>query len=78
MDGANVVIHIDDEGPGIPQDKSERVFELAFSTKRDTDAVVGSGLPVSRMMVRGHGGDLRVGECATGTRIVIELPGVKD
>ncbi len=78
MDGANVVIHIDDEGPGIPQGMSERVFELAFSTKTDTDAVVGSGLPVARMMVRCHGGDLRVGERATGTRIVIELPKVKD
>jgi len=79
MDGANVVTHIDDEGPGIPQDLSERVFELAFSTKKDADAAgMGSGLPVARKMVRGHGGDLRLGERATGTRIVIELPGVKD
>ena len=79
MDGANVVTHIDDEGPGIPQDLSERVFELTFSTKKDPDAAgVGSGLPVARMIVRGHGGDLRVGECAAGTRIIIELPGIRD
>lgn len=79
MDGAKVVTHIDDEGPGIPQDLSERVFELAFSTKKDPDAAgVGSGLPVARMIVRGHGGNLRVGECAAGTRIIIELPGIRD
>lgn len=74
MDGTNVVIHIDDEGPGIPQDLVERVFELAFSTKGDPVAAAGSGLPVARMVVRRHGDDLRVGERDGGTRIVVELP----
>lgn len=77
-DGAKVVIHIDDDGPGIPQDTCERVFELAFSTKTDADTVTGSGLPVARMMLRGHGDDLRVGDRDRGTRIVMELPAIKD
>ncbi len=76
--GTNVIIHIDDEGPGIPQDLGERVFELGCSTKKDRDAAAGSGLPVARMIARGHGGDLRVEELATGTRMVVELPGIRD
>ena len=55
----------------------ERVFELGYSTKKDPDAaVVGTGLPVARMIVRGHGSDLCLGELAKGTRIVVELPWV--
>ena len=73
-DGDRVVIHIDDNGPGIAPDLSERVFELDYSTKEGGNADSGFGLPLARMIARCHGGDLRLGERDGGTRIVVELP----
>ena len=72
-DAGRVIVHIDDDGPGLPTGVCEdEIFGLAYSTKMD--AAAGSGLPVARAIARGHGGDLRLGERVAGTRMVLELP----
>lgn len=71
----SVTVCIEDNGPGLPPGVGEdRVFELAYSTKTEDAAACGSGLPVARMIARRHGGDLRLAQCARGTRMVLELP----
>jgi signal transduction histidine kinase len=56
-----IVVEIDDDGPGIPIDMQEAVFQPFFrlesSRNRDTGGV-GLGLSVARTIIRGHGGDI--------------------
>ncbi len=64
---------VEDNGPGIPADELEAVFEPFASTKGARGT--GLGLPVSRKTVREHGGDLHVeSEPGRSARFVISLP----
>ena len=60
-DGETLVIRILDEGPGIPEDMLERVFEpfyrLESSRSRDTGGT-GLGLSIARDVAQAHGGSL--------------------
>lgn len=55
------VVEISDDGPGIPDDDLERVFEPFYrrepSRSRQTGGI-GLGLAVVRSIARGHGGDV--------------------
>jgi signal transduction histidine kinase len=57
----HAVIEVRDEGPGIPGDDLERVFEPFFrgerSRNRDTGGI-GLGLASARAVARAHGGDV--------------------
>jgi len=63
------VIEIDDMGPGIPEDESERVFEPFYrgepSRNRETGGI-GLGLAVVRSVTRAHGGDVELTNRAEG------------
>jgi signal transduction histidine kinase len=62
-----------DNGVGIPDDELESIFQIFASTKGTRGT--GLGLPVSRKIVREHGGDIVVtSEIGRGSRFVIELP----
>jgi signal transduction histidine kinase len=58
-DGDALVILVADEGPGIPEDMLERVFEpfyrLESSRNRDTGGT-GLGLSIARDVMQAHGG----------------------
>jgi len=59
--GADLLVRIADNGPGIPEADLERVFEPFFrleeSRSRNTGGT-GLGLSIARMIVRAHGGDV--------------------
>lgn len=59
--GASAVVEIEDDGPGIPPEDVERVFEPFYrrepSRSRQTGGI-GLGLAVVRSIARGHGGDV--------------------
>jgi signal transduction histidine kinase len=73
-----VVISVEDEGPGIPADARERIFERfeRLGTGSTGQPGTGLGLYIVREIVRAHGGSVRAeeGECGRGTRMVVELP----
>jgi signal transduction histidine kinase len=61
QDGAAIVIRVVDEGPGIPADEIERVFEPFYrvesSRNRDSGGT-GLGLSIARDIAQSHGGSL--------------------
>ncbi len=71
--GGNVVLRIEDEGPGIPPEVQDQVFEPFFSTRaRGT----GLGLSISARIVRRLGGILTLERSSPGgTVFAVELPG---
>ena len=73
-----VLVHVDDEGPGIPLADMERVFEpfhrLETSRNRETGGT-GLGLPITRNILRAHGGDVTLSNRAGGgLRATMTLP----
>jgi signal transduction histidine kinase len=60
-DGSSLVVRVRDDGPGIPEDQLERVFEpfyrLESSRNRDTGGS-GLGLSIARDVIQAHGGSL--------------------
>lgn len=66
------VVAIDDDGPGIPPDARERVFELFWTSKRGG---TGLGLPLARRAIDRHGGELELlDRPGGGSRFVVHLP----
>ena len=75
-DGDMVLVRIEDNGPGIPRDVRERVFEPLFSTK---EAGTGLGLTISRRIVEAHRGELDIrGADGGGTCVEVRLPTIRD
>lgn len=64
-------IRVSDDGPGIPADMRERVFQPFFSTKEEG---TGLGLSIARRIVEEHGGWLELESGRAGTVFVITLP----
>ena len=68
---ACVVVH--DNGPGIPAEKVDDIFKPFVSTKGAKGT--GLGLPVSRKILREHGGDILVQtQLGKGSRFLLRLP----
>src|ERR1700736_4793543 len=77
-DGSALVIRVRDDGPGIPEDQLERVFEpfyrLESSRNRDTGGS-GLGLSIGRDVVQAHGGSLVLANLPVrGLEAVVTLP----
>ncbi|HTH18048.1 MAG TPA: ATP-binding protein [Magnetospirillum sp.] len=74
----DVVVTIDDDGPGIPESEFERVFapfvRLEASRNRATGGT-GLGLSIARAAVRAHGGDIVLANRPEGgLRVQVALP----
>jgi signal transduction histidine kinase len=68
----NIEFCIADNGPGIPADVMEKIFEPLFSTK---NFGVGLGLPTVRQILEQHGGSVTVeSEPGAGTRFRLVFP----
>lgn len=80
LDGTTdtVLIRIDDDGPGIPEELREEIFKpfqrLETSRSRETGGT-GLGLTVARTIIRAHGGDVTlVNRSEGGLRVEVRLP----
>ncbi len=68
----SATVSIVDNGPGIPEQDLERVFEPFYSTKEEG---TGLGLAIARQTVRAHGGEIAIeSEVGAGTSVRIKLP----
>jgi signal transduction histidine kinase/pSer/pThr/pTyr-binding forkhead associated (FHA) protein len=57
-DGENVVLRVFDNGPGIPEDMMDRIFDIFVSTKGERGT--GLGLAVVKKIVNEHAGEVTV------------------
>jgi signal transduction histidine kinase len=77
-DDAATRLEVSDDGPGIPADDLERVFERFYRSDRARSADAGGaglGLAIARWIVELHGGTIRAAHADPhGCRIIVELP----
>jgi signal transduction histidine kinase len=68
----SVIVTVADDGPGIPRDRHERIFQPYFSTK---EKGTGLGLSIVRNNAEMYGGSVSVeSEVGKGARFIVKLP----
>jgi two-component system sensor histidine kinase ChvG len=78
--GDEVRIRIDDEGPGVPAEAREAIFNRFHSVRPEGESFgrhSGLGLAIARAIVEGHGGEIDVqdrDDAPSGARFIIHLP----
>jgi len=74
----SVTVRIADNGPGLPADQLERVFEPFYrleASRNRSSGGTGLGLGIARNIVRAHGGELTLhNRAAGGLEAVLTLP----
>jgi len=78
-DNGAAVIHVDDDGPGIPEERREQIFDrfsrLDESRHRSNGEGAGLGLAIAKGIITRHQGTLTVDESPRGgARLTITLP----
>jgi signal transduction histidine kinase len=73
LDG-KIEVSVSDNGPGIPDEIKEKVFQPFFTTK-PTGEGTGLGLSLSYDIIKSHGGKIEVeSKVGKGTKFTILLP----
>jgi two-component system, OmpR family, sensor kinase len=79
MPRAGIAFIVEDDGPGIPDDQWERVFDRFHRTDAARDRASGGtglGLAIVRAIAEAHGGTVKAGAAqARGARFTLQLPG---
>jgi signal transduction histidine kinase len=65
---------VSDDGPGVPPDERERIFEGFVRLNGSSSAGTGLGLAIARAIARQHRGSITCDDCDTGARFTLELP----
>ena len=73
VDDGEVVVTVEDDGPGIPADVQSRLFEPFFTTK-PVGQGTGLGLDIARRIVEAHRGTLAFTSEPGRTRFTVRLP----
>jgi signal transduction histidine kinase len=78
----HVTLTVDDDGPGIPAEERDRVFERFVRLDEGrgrVDGGSGLGLAIAREVARAHGGDVMLGESPLGgLRAEVRLPAAQN
>ena len=73
-DRGAVVLEVNDDGPGVPDDVQPRIFDPFFTTK-EVGKGTGLGLTVAYAIVQEHGGRITVkSQPARGASFYVEMP----
>ena len=78
--GDEILVRIDDEGPGVPTESREAIFNRFHSVRPEGENFgrhSGLGLAIAEAIVKGHGGEIDVqdrDDAPSGARFIIRLP----
>jgi signal transduction histidine kinase len=70
--GGRVSIDIADDGPGVPKDIADRVFDPLVTAR---PGGTGLGLSLARRIAAAHGGSISLVDTQSGATFHLELPG---
>ena len=79
-DGSAVAVRVEDEGPGVPVDAREQVFQRFQTLRPESEAFgkhSGLGLAIARTIVEAHQGTITAGprgDGRSGAAFVVRLP----
>ena len=69
---SSIGIDITDSGEGIPLDRTDKLFDLFYSTK---ESGTGLGLPITKRIIDMHNGEIRIqSQEGKGSTFSIVLP----
>ncbi|MCF1751646.1 sensor histidine kinase [Mariniradius sediminis] len=69
-----ILISVEDNGPGIPDEIKDKILQPFFTTKKGTEGT-GLGLSITHDIVKAHGGELKIlTKVGEGTEFQILLP----
>jgi len=79
---SEVILWVEDDGPGMPPENLETVFERFYTSRPKGTAFGGNsglGLAIARQIIEAHGGGIRaenrlVGGAVAGARFIVALP----
>jgi signal transduction histidine kinase len=69
-----VAFVVEDDGSGIPEGDTERIFDIYATKPPEDGGGIGLGLPLSRRLARLLGGELRAKAGDDGGCFILELP----
>jgi two-component system, OmpR family, sensor histidine kinase RstB len=73
-----VILTVEDNGPGVPEEQWEHIFERfarVDSDRNRTTGGIGLGLAVAKGIVTRHGGQITVNDASLGgARFTVTLP----
>jgi signal transduction histidine kinase len=76
-----LTVRVDDDGPGVPPEERDRVFDRFHRSQSGRDRASGGsglGLGIARSLIELHGGRIWIGESPLGgARAAFELPGFR-
>ena len=73
-ENGDVRLTVADDGPGIPLELRDKVFERFVRGEGDRGGSFGLGLAIVRAVAEAHGGEVALDSSAAGTRFVVTLP----
>jgi len=75
--GEQIVFRVSDDGPGIPEEESQRIFESFYQVNASLARIssgAGLGLAICQGLVRAHGGEIWVEKQNQGACIAFSMP----
>ena len=75
--GSLATLTVADDGPGVPVDHRERIFDRFYradESRTPASGGTGLGLAIARAIAERHGGSLDLQDSAVGARFVVRLP----
>jgi PAS domain S-box-containing protein len=77
IQNGNLLVKVEDQGPGIPTEEGNRIFDSFYRLHKDldrTESGFGLGLSICQGFIRAHGGEIWIETLETGACIAFSLP----
>jgi two-component system, OmpR family, sensor kinase len=75
---SQALITVADDGPGVPEELRERIFERFVRGDGEASGSAGLGLAIVRAVAESHGGTVTVEDAEPGARFIVALPRMTD